>query len=49
LYEIGIQSCERLIDLVHHKVQRVQEVVPTYLVVRESCGEKTKDAVAQPH
>lgn len=48
LYEIGIQSCERLIELIHHKVQRVQEVVPTYLVVRESCGEKAKDPAAQP-
>jgi LacI family transcriptional regulator len=48
LYEIGIQSCERLIELIHRKVERVQEVVPTHLVVRESCGAKAKDAVPQP-
>jgi LacI family transcriptional regulator len=48
LYEIGIQSCERLIELIHRKVERVQEVVPTHLVVRESCGAKAKDAIPQP-
>jgi LacI family transcriptional regulator len=47
LYEIGKQSCERLIGLIRHKVERVREVVPVYLVVRESCGAKTKDAVPQ--
>ena len=47
LYEIGKQSCERLIELVHRKVRRVQEVVPVYLVVRESCGAKTKGIISQ--
>ncbi|MCG3150675.1 MAG: Catabolite control protein A [Verrucomicrobiae bacterium] len=40
LYEIGKQSCERLIELIHKKVERVQEVLPIYLTVRESCGAK---------
>jgi len=47
LYEIGKQSCERLIELIHRKVRRVQEVLPVYLVVRESCGAKTKGIVLQ--
>jgi LacI family transcriptional regulator len=38
LYEIGQQSCDRLIKLIDHKVKRVREVVPVRLVVRESCG-----------
>ena len=45
LYEIGKQSCERLIELIHRKVRRVQEVAPVYFVVRESCGAKTKGVV----
>ena len=44
LYEIGIQSCERLVDLIHHKVKRVQEVVPIHLIVRESCGAKPRES-----
>ena len=48
LYEIGKQSCERLIELIHRRTDRVQEVVPIYLVVRESCGAKAKDALPQP-
>jgi DNA-binding LacI/PurR family transcriptional regulator len=48
LYEIGKQSCERMIELIHRKVERVQEVIPIYLVVRESCGAKAKTAAAQP-
>ncbi|MEI6085364.1 MAG: LacI family DNA-binding transcriptional regulator [Verrucomicrobiota bacterium] len=40
LYEIGKLSCERLIELIHRKVDRVQEVLPIYLTVRESCGAK---------
>jgi len=46
LYEIGKQSCERLIELIHGKVDRVQEVIPIYLTVRESCGAKQR--AAQP-
>ena len=43
LYEIGKLSCERLIELVHGKVDRVQEVMPVHLVVRESCGARMKE------
>jgi LacI family transcriptional regulator len=43
LYEIGKLACQRLIELVHKKVQRVQEVIPIYLVVRESCGARLKE------
>ncbi len=50
LYDLGKVSCERLIELIHQKVERVQEVVPIHLVVRESCGakigESTKVAAA---
>ena len=48
LYEIGKQSCERLIELITRKIKRVQEIVPVHLVVRESCGAKTKESVPQP-
>ena len=47
LYEIGKQSCERLIELIHGKTERVQEVVPIYLVVRESCGATAERPAAQ--
>lgn len=46
LYEIGKQSCERLIELIHGKVDRVQDVIPIYLVVRDSCGAKLKGVAA---
>jgi LacI family transcriptional regulator len=42
LYEIGKLAAERMIELVHGKVDRVQEVLPIYLVVRDSCGAKLK-------
>ncbi|MGD1019479.1 MAG: LacI family DNA-binding transcriptional regulator [Verrucomicrobiia bacterium] len=48
LYEIGKLACERLVDLVHGKVSRVQEVLPIYLTVRESCGARLKDGVTVP-
>ena len=48
LYEIGKLSCERLIELIHGKIDRVQEVIPIYLVVRESCGAKLKETATQP-
>ena len=48
LYEIGKQSCDRLVELIHDKVQRVQEVIPIYLVIRESCGANARKAVPQP-
>jgi LacI family transcriptional regulator, galactose operon repressor len=44
LYEIGKLSCERLIELIHGRIDRVNEVIPIYLVVRESCGAKLKQA-----
>ena len=44
LYEIGKLACERLVELVHGNVSRVQEVIPIYLVVRESCGAKMKES-----
>ena len=48
LYEIGEQSCDRLVELIQRKIKRVQEVIPVHLVVRESCGAKAKDALLQP-
>ena len=48
LYEIGKQSCERLIELIHGKIERVQEVIPIYLVVRESCGAKLRESAIVP-
>jgi len=50
LYEIGKLSCERLIELIHGRIDRVNEVLPIYLVVRESCGARLKqgqDAAAR--
>jgi LacI family transcriptional regulator len=48
LYEIGKMACERLIELIHGKTERVQEVIPIYLVVRESCGAKLKELTPAP-
>jgi DNA-binding LacI/PurR family transcriptional regulator len=36
LYEVGALACERLIERIRGKVDRVAEVLPTHLVVRES-------------
>jgi LacI family transcriptional regulator len=44
LYEIGKLACERMVELIHNKVSRVQEVIPIYLTVRESCGARLKEA-----
>ncbi len=44
LYEIGKLSCERLIELIHGRIDRVNEVLPIYLVVRDSCGAKLKQS-----
>lgn len=38
LYEVGSLACERLIERIREKVERVAEVLPTHLVVRESTG-----------
>jgi LacI family transcriptional regulator len=36
LYEVGALACERLIERIRGKVERVAETLPTHLVVRES-------------
>jgi len=36
LYEVGALACEKLIERVRGKVEKVAEVLPTHLVVRES-------------
>jgi DNA-binding LacI/PurR family transcriptional regulator len=36
LYEAGALACERLIERIRGKVDRIAEVLPTHLVVRES-------------
>jgi LacI family transcriptional regulator len=46
LYEIGKLACERMVELIHGKTSRVQEVIPIYLTIRESCGARLKEAVA---
>ena len=44
LYEIGKLACERMVELIHGKASRVQEVIPIYLTVRESCGARIREA-----
>jgi LacI family transcriptional regulator len=36
LYDVGAMACERLIERIHGTIQRVDEVLKTHLVVRES-------------
>jgi len=36
LYEAGVLACEKLIERIRGKVDRIAEVLPTHLVVRES-------------
>ncbi len=36
LYELGVTPCERLIEKIRGKVERVAEILPTHLVLRES-------------
>ena len=36
LYELGVTACERLIEKIRGKVERVAEILPTHLVLRES-------------
>jgi LacI family transcriptional regulator len=36
LYEVGQTACERLIERVRGRIERVAQVLPTHLVVRES-------------
>jgi LacI family transcriptional regulator len=38
LYEVGMQACERLIERVRGKTERITDVLTTHLVVRESTG-----------
>jgi DNA-binding LacI/PurR family transcriptional regulator len=36
LYEVGALACERMVERVHNKIDRVAEKLPTHLIVRES-------------
>ena len=36
LYEVGTLACERLVERVHGKIDRVADRLPTHLVVRDS-------------
>ncbi|MEI8197252.1 MAG: substrate-binding domain-containing protein, partial [Phycisphaerae bacterium] len=36
LYEVGVQACERLIERIRGKVERVAEILPAHLILRES-------------
>ena len=38
LYELGILACERLIERIRGKVERIHDILPTHLVLRESTG-----------
>ncbi|HVM59629.1 MAG TPA: LacI family DNA-binding transcriptional regulator [Verrucomicrobiae bacterium] len=49
LYEIGRMACERMVDLIHGKINRVREVLPVHLTVRESCGARRKGIVSIPN
>ena len=46
LYEVGTQSCERLIERIHGKVDRVAEKLSTHLVVRDSTAMAPTSALA---
>jgi LacI family transcriptional regulator len=36
LYELGVAACERLVSRIRGKVDRISDVLPTHLVLRES-------------
>ena len=36
LYEVGVLACERMVERVHGKIDKVAETLQTHLVVRES-------------
>jgi DNA-binding LacI/PurR family transcriptional regulator len=36
LYQVGVQACERLIERIRGRAERVAETLPTHLVVRDS-------------
>lgn len=36
LYEVGTQSCERLIERIRGRTERIADILPTHLVVRDS-------------
>jgi len=38
LYEAGSLACERLIERIHGRTERVGETLPTHLVLRDSTG-----------
>jgi DNA-binding LacI/PurR family transcriptional regulator len=44
LYEVGALACERLIERVHGRQDRISERLPTHLIVRESTGLNTSAA-----
>jgi len=48
LYEAGVMACERLIERIHGKIDRVAEVLPTHLVLRESTGLARTSEPASP-
>jgi LacI family transcriptional regulator len=48
LYEVGAMACEKLIERIRGTIDRVAEVLPTHLVVRESTAmARTYEAVAE--
>ena len=46
LYQVGAQACERFIERIHGRTERVAETLPTHLVVRESTGMAAPRAAA---
>lgn len=47
LYEVGAQSCERLIERIRGRGERIADVLPTHLVVRDSTA-IAKSRLASP-
>lgn len=47
LYEVGALACERLIERIRGRTERVAEVLPTHLVVRESTAMARQAAAAR--
>lgn len=47
LYELGVLACERLIEKVRGKVERVADVLPTHLVLRESTSMARRQSEAR--
>jgi LacI family transcriptional regulator len=36
LYQVGVNACERLVERIHGRIERVVETLPTHLVLRDS-------------